>query len=531
MAVDATRERRRWPDRVGWLVRLLAVAALVGFYFASRGWTTKMLAIHTLQLAVTFHLLVAVLPFGGGEGERGFWQFNRTLLQRFIITTFYTGVLFVALALALAALDKLFGVHVEGNDYVRLLTLLGFIFHPWFFLGGIPADLDALEASDDYPGAMKVFAQFILIPVVTLYLAILTVYLGRVLVTRTWPSGWIGYLVTSVAVAGTFALLLVHPIRERADSRWINVYGRWFYIALLPSIGMLLVAIYQRVHQYGLTESRYFLAVVAFWLAGIALYYSVSRSHRIRLIPVTLCLVAIATLLGPWSAAAVARRSQVGRLRALLTRNQLLTEGRVQPAERPLAEEDRREIRAAVHYLLDTHGKGPLAKLSSDLQAAARSKQAHEATRSVLLALGLDEIETLENISYDEQKARVPRVITGYDYLVRVNVLEPFAIPIGGDSIAFAFSKTPPTLRVTRRGKNLLEASLDPLIEAAGAVPKEAKLVEPAGGLPPLVLDAAGGGIRLRLLVTNLHAQRLQGAFELTHLSADVLVGIDAAPR
>ena len=467
MAVDTTRERRRWHGRTGWLIRLLAVAALLGIYFASRGWTTKMLAIHTIQLAVTFHLLVAVLPFGGDAGERGFWQFNRTLLQRFLITTFYTGVLFVALALALAALDKLFGVDVEGEDYLRLLALLGFVFHPWFFLGGIPLDLDALEASEDYPGAMKVFAQFILIPVVTLYLTILTVYLGRVLVTRTWPSGWIGYLVTSVAVAGTFALLLVHPIRERADSRWVNVYGRWFYVALLPSIGMLLVAIYQRVHQYGLTESRYFLAVIAFWLAGIALYYSVSRSHRIRLIPVTLCLVALATLVGPWSAAAVARRSQAGRLRALLVRNHLLAGGQIQRATQPLPSEEHREIRGAVLYLIDTHGKDALAKVSSDLRAAAAGDQAHAATQSVLTALGLEEIETVDNILYDVQEMHVPRIVTGYDYLVHANLLEPFTIPTGEDSIAFTFSKTPPTLRVARRGQIQLEVNLDPLIEAA----------------------------------------------------------------
>ena len=533
MAVDTTRERRRWHGRAGWLVRLLAVATLVGFYLASRGWTSKMLAIHTIQIAATFHLLVAVLPFGGGAGERGFWQFNRTLLQRFLITTFYTGVLFLALALALAALDKLLGVDVEGDDYVRLLTLLGFIFHPWFFLGGIPVDLDALEASDDYPGAMKVFAQFILIPVVTLYLLILTVYLGRVLVTRTWPSGWIGWLVTSVAVAGTFALLLVHPIRERADSRWVNVYGRWFYVALLPSIGMLLVAIYQRVHQYGMTESRYFLAVVAFWLAGIALFYSLTRSRRIRPIPVTLCLVALATLLGPWSAAAVSRRSQTERLRALLARNRLLVEGRVERAAQPLPSEDRREIQAAVRYLIETHRRDALAALSSDLHAAAAAEHVHEATRSVLAALGLEELDTLENIAYNVQEITAARAVTGYDYLVHANLLEAFAIPTAGDSIAFTFSKTPPTLRASRNGGILLEANLGPLIEAAGSAPatQGSKVPGPAAGSQPLLLEAAGGGIRLRLLVTNLNAYRRHGEFELTHVQADVLIGIDAAPE
>jgi hypothetical protein len=215
-------------------------------------------------------------------------------------------VLFAGLAIALVALDNLFGIDIDGEAYGHLLVLLAFVFDPWFFLGSLPRDIAALEERTDYPIGLKVFAQFVLIPVVTVYVLILTAYLVRVLVTRTWPSGWIGWLVSSVAAAGTLALLLVHPVRDREDSRWVDAYGRWFYVALLPSIGMLLMAIFQRLGQYGFTERRYFLLVLAFWLAGIALYYAVTASRNIRIIPVTLCIVALATLAGPGSADAVA---------------------------------------------------------------------------------------------------------------------------------------------------------------------------------------------------------------------------------
>jgi len=529
VALETTRERRRLRAQWAWVIRVVAAATLIGFYFAAREWTSKLLAIRYLQLSVVLHLLVAVLPFGSGGTERGFWQFNRTLLQRFVLTTLYTGVLFAALALALAAIDKLFGIDVDNDAYLQLLVLLAFVFHPWFFLGGLPADLDALEANDDYPGAVKVFAQFILLPIVTLYLAILTVYLGRVLVTRTWPSGWIGYLVTSVAVAGTFALLLVHPIRERADSRWVNVYGRWFYVALLPSIGMLLVAIYQRVHQYGVTESRYFLAVIAFWLAGIALYYSVSRSRRIRLIPVTLCIVALATFLGPWSAVAIARRSQVGRLRTLLLRNNLLAGGQVRLAAQRLPIEDQRQIRDALKYLMETHGKPALARVSEDLRAAAEGSSETFPVAAVMDVLGLKENESSDAIFFAEGKVAEPRIVTGYDYLVRANLLEPFVIATGEDSLAFTFAKTPPALHVARRGRTLLEINLGPLIEMASAIPgaQSPRKSGPGTGLQPLRLDAQGGGIRLRLLVTNLNAGRVQSELQLNHALADVLVGID----
>ena len=124
----------------------------------------------------------------------------------------------------------------------------------------------------------------------------------------------------------------MHPLRERADSRWVNGYGRWWFVALLPSLGMLLVAIAKRVGQYGITEQRYFLLVLALWLTGLAIFYGVTASRNIKLIPMTLCAVALLTSMGPWSAYAISRKSQVGRFDHLLERNGMGRAGAPTPA-------------------------------------------------------------------------------------------------------------------------------------------------------------------------------------------------------
>ena len=262
VAIGTTAER--WGVSQRWRLALSGTAALLLpiFPLAARAWTDTHLWTRYVQLNLAFHLAVALSPFAGFPAGRGFWQFNRILFLRFLLAGLYSGVLYAGLSIALLALDRLLGIHVSGESYERLWVVLGLLFNPWFFLGGVPRDLAALDAREDYPGGLKVFAQFILIPVVTVYLLILTAYLGRVLITHTWPSGWMGWLVSSVAAAGTLALLLVHPIRDRADNRWVNAYGRWFYVALLPAVAMLLMAIFQRIHQYGITERRYFLAIL-----------------------------------------------------------------------------------------------------------------------------------------------------------------------------------------------------------------------------------------------------------------------------
>src|ERR1019366_1190611 len=122
--------------------------------------------------------------------------------------------------------------------------------------------------------------------------------------------------------------LLVRPLEERAEYAWVKTFTKGFYIVLMPAIVMLWLATWKRVAQYGITEPRYFLVVLSLWLAGIALYFTFSRSRSIKLIPASLCAVALLTFAGPTGAFTVSRASQVNRLRNLFKRNELLPNGK-----------------------------------------------------------------------------------------------------------------------------------------------------------------------------------------------------------
>lgn len=544
VAIGTTVER--WGARAHWHLALSGTAAVLlsMFPLAARAWTDTHLWTRYAQINLAFHLAVALLPFAGMPVGRAFWQFNRILFLRFLLAGLYSGVLFVGLAIALLALDKLFGFKVGEHSYQRLFIVLAFLFHPWFFLGGVPRDLAALDAREDYPGGLKVFAQFILIPVVTVYLLILTAYLGRVLVTHTWPSGWLGWLVSSVAAAGTLALLLVHPVRDRADNRWVNAYGRWFYVALLPAIAMLLMAIFQRIHQYGITERRYFLAILAFWLAGIALFYAVTASRNIRVIPATLCLLALGTLVGPWSAYAVSRASQTSRLRALLGAHQMLVEAGIQRPTEEVPFAARREMSAIVRYLIHTHGTRSLDDVSKDLVAAAEPSSgstaqglsANEAqAQAVLEKLGVPYVPAWEyvqdnQIAYFSDAVGQAVDVAGYDALVRTNLVNPFQVAAGSDTLQFAYKSGPPRLDVTSAGQPRLQIALDPLFEAARQALGQVGTSIPRGphtGLAPLQLEAETTGLRVRLWVRQLSA--LNG--NLSYADADLLLDFDPAPR
>ncbi len=380
--------------------QLFGLLALVAYFFSLPEDVEGAPLIRFLQLNVGLHLLVAFLPYLGFREEHGFWQFNKTLFLRLLAGAVFSITLATGLSVALLALDKLFGVPIDDDIYPRLWYLVIFVFNTWYFLGGIPRDFAALESSRDYPLILKVFAQYILAPLVGVYLILLSAYLVKVLATTEWPSGWIGYLVSSVAAAGLFSLVLLYPIAQRADSRWIRTYSRLFHILLLPATGMLLAAIYKRIAQYGITENRYFLAVLAAWLVFVSLRNLIAKRPNLKLLPLTLCVLALFTSFGPWGAYSVSRNNQSGRLTALLEQGGLLVEGKLAASAGAQSFEDRQEISAIFDYLLEQHGVEAVSTwLDEELSArlaeldGAGARKFGAGTRAIMSHLGLEYVE------------------------------------------------------------------------------------------------------------------------------------------
>ena len=58
----------------------------------------------------------------------------------------------------------------SAEAYGRLDLMLLFVFNTWFFLAGVPGDFAALDESREFPRGIRVFAQYILAPLVGVYL-------------------------------------------------------------------------------------------------------------------------------------------------------------------------------------------------------------------------------------------------------------------------------------------------------------------------------------------------------------------------
>lgn len=387
---------------------------------------------YILQLflfSLGLHLLASFAPYINPKTEHGFWQFNEKLFLRFLTATLYSGVLFVGLCVAIVAVKQLFQVDINEKIFIRLWFFMAGVFHPWFFLAGVPKDLQALETETNYPKGLKVFTQFVLLPLVTVYLLILYGYLAKIIIEWEWPRGWVSYLVLSFSIVGIFSLLLIHPIRNAEGNTWIKTYAKWFYRALFPLLILFALAIWRRVSEYGITEERYFVLALAFWLLLVALYFLFSKTKNIKFIPVTLCFLAFLVAFGPWGAFAVSERSQTNRLKYYFSKNGMLSGEKVQAAKTKISERDEAEISSILEYLGKVHNYNSLETMLGNRLDSVKSSGRDESrysyfqTRELMESLNLTyrsspvSVAASEEVNFNVETIRQPVLQTsGYDY-------------------------------------------------------------------------------------------------------------------
>ncbi len=358
-ALDLLSERTGLSPALSWGLRFAGICALFAYASTIPGDIPQAPDLHVVRLLLLIsaaHLMVASLPFLGRSGAGEFWQFNILLFFRILVAMLFAQILFAGLAFALAAVDNLFALHISGKLYLDIWILSTGLFTTWFFLAGIPKERVETASPVDYPRGLKVFAQFILLPIALVYLAILIAYLAKILFSWDWPQGWVSKLILGFSGTGLFTLLLLHPLQDRMESVWVRRISRWFFVVLIPLIAMLFPAVARRISQYGITEGRYLALALGAWLTLVVFYFLTIRSKDIRFIPLSLCAGTLIICSGPWGIFSVAERSQAARLEFLATKNHILVDGKIQKAGAPLSLLDTREISSILDYLRTMHG-------------------------------------------------------------------------------------------------------------------------------------------------------------------------------
>ncbi|MFT6166684.1 MAG: hypothetical protein ACJASF_001377 [Vicingaceae bacterium] len=278
---------------------------------------------------VIAHLLVSFIPYWRKGNLNAFWNYNKLLFIRILTSFLYSGFLYAGLAIALGALDLLFDIDLHYELFMDLFIIIFGFFNTWFFVAGIPSDFKELESNTQYPKGLKIFSQYVLLPILTLYLIILYSYGAKIVTEWSLPKGIVSYLISGVSTLGIFTFLLIYPYGKLKESTWIKKFTLGYYYLLLPLIALLFVAILIRLQDYGFTIKRYIVLLLGIWLTINAVYFIIRRKN-IKFIPISLALILGLMSFGPWGIFSLSEKSQSNRLISILETNGIIVDGKIQ---------------------------------------------------------------------------------------------------------------------------------------------------------------------------------------------------------
>lgn len=290
-------------------------------------WTALLLAIPSTLSGMNSWMLggagllaiVSALPRFGERDANGLWVQSLSVVIG--LGTAAVVILVIGWLVIQVITRSLFEAVLPGGEQVA--AQIAFLFGPWLALALWRGHR---EAPLGWPPLLSGLLNWMLVPITFVCVALLNAYCLQIAVAGELPKGVIAGITVGMMIGGGVVWALACG-SEASGARWL---ARSFWLLLLLPTGGLVLAAWQRVAQYGLTEERYLL----FLCAGIVLVMAgVQVVRRTLPTPSLVGMVGALALVfataGPWSATAVSVRSQFAALLDALGEAGLMRDGRI----------------------------------------------------------------------------------------------------------------------------------------------------------------------------------------------------------
>lgn len=420
-------EQLKQPEKWQWL-KLVTLGLLIIFFIhlpdlSPYDVNPKFYVRFTIYL-IAGHLFLFFAPFAFRWNKEAYWNYLKSVCIAVGRSILFSGVLYLGLVLALLAIKFLFDFDIQGKRYGQLFVFCLGIVNTWTYLSDFPKNV--LEKNTiKYNKALEVFVKFILIPLVLLYIVILYAYTLKIILAWSLPKGWVSNLVTALALLGFSIQIMVNPIQKTIKSWTINRFYPWFYFLLLPLIILLFIAIFKRIGDYGITENRYFLLLLALWILGITLYLLFSKKRRLKILPISLFILAVLSSFGFWGAFSISKNSQVKQFENVLQKardNNNMVSGK-----------EYRQLESIINYLDDRKSVSELDAITGiaieeTFRDTTNSWNNYLSSDSILDSLGIEIdpsdneiIEDGNHYYYSQWNKPQSYSIVGYNYFTAYN--------------------------------------------------------------------------------------------------------------
>jgi hypothetical protein len=245
---------------------------------------------------------------------------TKTILTRWWIKEFLLNVLIAIvsslilrwwISASIGSVDYLFDINIYYKRYQYIWVVS-------FCLIGVSillTNISTTKKVDNYPALFRFFGLYIFLPLAVIYAFILLSYGTKILFTQMWPKWLISWMVIGYTIRCTIVYFLTYPLENKS---WIKKIHTWYFVSILVFLPLLIGAIYQRISQYGITEQRYLIVMIALWIATVGIWSLIWNKKAFHLMIGWLLILAFSSAYTPRSASSVSLMNQKSRLEKLL---------------------------------------------------------------------------------------------------------------------------------------------------------------------------------------------------------------------
>lgn len=343
---------------------LLALALVIIYYFTLPQKFHSMDIMRYILLSISSVFIFFSFPIFFRADRYTFRKMSFFMMNRAVFSIVASYLVFGGLSFAIGAIQILFVP--DWKDSYRLIISIfsasSLIIAPWIFFAGMP-EVEKLTSVEPPEKANSILSKFIFIPVVLFYLVILYLYFGKVLFFEELPKGMTSYLILSFCSAGIVTYFFIMEESKNAGKGISSFFEKWFFRSVLPLTLLLWYAIWKRTDDYGITEKRYILIVLAVLLTVWTVYFIFSKGKNVVSVSVSMALVPLFISFGPWGIFETSYRSQESRLIEILEKNSLIENGVIIKAKGDLPFQDRKNLSSILIYIEDRWGLSRLGEL------------------------------------------------------------------------------------------------------------------------------------------------------------------------
>lgn len=441
-------ERLKEYKRITIFLTYIGGAILLMLYYLFLLNDFKMVSM-TRYFSVTLILYLTFLFIPYISKKDNFELYVIKVFTSFFTTFIYSIVLYLGLCAILFTVNKLLGINVEYQIYYYTWLIVSLVFAPCFFLAGVPYKNRAFTLKD-YPKLLKILILYIIIPLITIYTAILYIYFIKIIITWKWPQGLVSHLVLWYSVITAAVLFFIYPFIE--NNSWAKTLMKVFPKVLIPLIVMMFFSIGIRINAYGVTENRYYVVILGLWVFLIMLYFSICKKFKNIILPMSLAIIILISTFGPFSSYSISKYSQNKRFTNILSKNSMISEGEIIPNSN-ISTEDKNQISSILSYFNTKHSLSDVKYLPKNFKI-----------QDIDSVFGFSYIENEYNsliyyTYFNNYEDRIPLEIKDYDYLIDSEILN--TNNSSANELNAEFIPESGIVKITRSGDELYSKDLN----------------------------------------------------------------------